>query len=116
MLRQIEGHVQKGAQTCACVGVCLCVCGVFPPVFTRVSLQPLLHIWCGSRASWGLAAVVGRLGGRKKAEKEMNQARERGKKGEAAAAETGGCRMGLGPLPVRFRKGRGSLRLFWGMR
>lgn len=48
---------------------------LFPSVFTRLSFQ-LLHIWCGSRASWGLAAAVGRLGGRKEAEKEMSQARE----------------------------------------
>lgn len=76
-----HGHVQRGAQALRGVSVRVwCVCGVFAPAFTPVSFQPL-HIWCGSRAGWGLAAVVGRLGGRKKAEKGTNQAREGSVKG-----------------------------------
>lgn len=76
-----------------CVHVCVCVCVLSPLAFTPVSFQPL-HIWCGSRAGWGLAAVVGSLGGRKKAEKELNQAGEGSEKGEGAVVELPGLLRG----------------------
>ena len=85
---------------------------MFAPAFTRVSFQPL-HIWCGSRAAWGLAAVVGRLGGRKKAEKRTNPARGGSVKGRGCSRALRVAEWGWVPLPVRFRKGRDSLRLLF---